>query len=95
MLAHNRGFWGASHPRWPGMLNMFLGMETGEHVSHPAAEIYSALAYRLEPGMERSGIYSMDGEVIEYGPVQGVVAPRAARILSGGSGSSYTAPQFR
>ena len=53
---------------------MLLAMETGEHIDSEVLVRVKATAYRLEPLTEQ-GIYSLDGEVIEYGPVQGVVMP--------------------
>jgi sphingosine kinase len=68
------------------LLGMFLAIENGTHIAHPALEVYEAAAYRLVPGTT-SGMYSLDGEVIEYGPVQGVIEAGMARIISLSSGN--------
>jgi diacylglycerol kinase family enzyme len=51
-----------------------LALEAGTHVNSPAAEFIECVAYRLEP----TGSFNvLDGEVIERGPVQAHVLPRA------------------
>ena len=63
------------------LLSMLLGIDNGDHMNHSGVEIYKALAYRLEP-LTTEGLYSLDGEVVEYGPIQGVVQPSAMRVLT-------------
>lgn len=54
--------------RWK-LLKIMIEMETGNHFQIPEVEVYQARAYRLEP-LTAEGLYSLDGEAIEYGPVQ-------------------------
>jgi sphingosine kinase len=61
------------------LLTLLLGIDNGDHMKHPDVEIYKAKAYRLEPQTDE-GLYSLDGEVVEYGPIQGVVQPGAMRV---------------
>lgn len=63
------------------MIKLLLGIEDGSHVDHPNVEIYKASAYRLEPMTER-GLFSLDGEVVEYGPIQASILPSIARTVS-------------
>lgn len=63
------------------MLQMLLAIEDGSHVDHPRVQVYKASAYRLEPLTEK-GIFSLDGEVVEYGPIQASVIPSVARTIS-------------
>lgn len=63
------------------LLTMFLGIEDGTHINHAALEMITTQAYRLEPLVDR-GIYSLDGEIVPYGPIQSAVLPRAARLLA-------------
>ena len=63
------------------LLAMFLAIEDGSHLSNPALEVHVATAYRLEP-LVPQGVFSLDGEVVEYGPIQGRVLPSKARVLS-------------
>jgi sphingosine kinase len=65
------------------LLQLLIDLDTGDHVKHEKVETYKALSYSLEPNTaedNKTGIYSLDGEVIEYGPVQGVVLPHAMRV---------------
>jgi len=63
------------------LLSLFTKLENGEHVNDDKVEIYAAFAYRLEP-LTNHGLYSMDGEVIDYGPIQATVWPHAGKVLS-------------
>eukprot|EP00615_Pteridomonas_danica_P003865 CAMPEP_0114329206 /NCGR_PEP_ID=MMETSP0101-20121206/925_1 /TAXON_ID=38822 ORGANISM="Pteridomonas danica, Strain PT" /NCGR_SAMPLE_ID=MMETSP0101 /ASSEMBLY_ACC=CAM_ASM_000211 /LENGTH=92 /DNA_ID=CAMNT_0001458797 /DNA_START=1139 /DNA_END=1414 /DNA_ORIENTATION=- len=51
------------------MIQFFLAAENGQHMDSDGVEIYKATAYRIEPLTER-GSFSLDGELIPYGPVQ-------------------------
>ena len=51
------------------LLQVMLDMETGGHILLPQVEVFRACAYRLEP-LTQEGLYSLDGEKIEYGPFQ-------------------------
>ena len=57
------------------LASLRLQFDSGEFVSHPRVETYRARAYRLEPLETEKGLFTMDGEVIEYGPIQSVVMP--------------------
>jgi sphingosine kinase len=61
------------------LLSLLLGIDDGKHMTDDL-EVYKAKAYRLEPLCEE-GLYSLDGEVVEYGPIQGIVIPSAMRIM--------------
>jgi sphingosine kinase len=63
------------------MLKLLLGIEDGSHMDHPNVDVYKASSYRLEPRTEK-GIFSLDGEVVEYGPIQASVLPSCARTVS-------------
>mmetsp|Transcript_48057 Transcript_48057/g.134227 ORF Transcript_48057/g.134227 Transcript_48057/m.134227 type:complete len:321 (-) Transcript_48057:96-1058(-) len=70
-----------------GLLSLFLQIEDGTHVNNAAVESVRARAFRLEP-LTDQGIYSLDGEVVPYGPIQGTMLPGVARVLGdfGGDG---------
>ena len=57
-------------------------------IIYTQVEFIKAHAYRLEPELSTDtetppdGIFSLDGEVIEYGPVQAAVLPTAANVMS-------------
>eukprot|EP00615_Pteridomonas_danica_P007275 CAMPEP_0114332756 /NCGR_PEP_ID=MMETSP0101-20121206/3300_1 /TAXON_ID=38822 ORGANISM="Pteridomonas danica, Strain PT" /NCGR_SAMPLE_ID=MMETSP0101 /ASSEMBLY_ACC=CAM_ASM_000211 /LENGTH=210 /DNA_ID=CAMNT_0001463547 /DNA_START=644 /DNA_END=1276 /DNA_ORIENTATION=- len=63
------------------LLQMFIQMETGDHLNNEGLEIIRATAYRLEP-LTELGQYSLDGEVIPYGPVQANIETGMARVLA-------------
>lgn len=63
------------------LLTMLLDIDNGGHMNHSGVEVYKALAYRLEPKTE-DGLYSLDGEVVEYGPIQGEVQPGAMKVFT-------------
>lgn len=60
------------------MLMILLGLEHGTHVDMDAVEFIDCTAYRLEP-ISPGSFNDLDGEVIESGPVQGLVLPKAIR----------------
>ncbi|XP_062611044.1 sphingosine kinase 2-like isoform X2 [Saccostrea cucullata] len=62
------------------LVNLFLSFETGDHISSPYVEMVKVLAFRLEP-MGTEGNIMVDGEHVDYGPIQGQVLPGIARIM--------------
>lgn len=62
------------------LIDILLGMDSGKHIDNPAVKTYRASAYRLEP-LVNEGLFSLDGEVVEYGPIQGAIRPSMARVL--------------
>lgn len=64
-----------------------LAMEKGEHVSpkHPYSKWHRVRAFRLEPSMPR-GRLTVDGELVDYLPVQQHVWPKAANVMCSSSG---------
>jgi diacylglycerol kinase family enzyme len=64
------------------ILQLLLAVEDGSHVNHEKVKVYKALSYRLEPSDTTRGLFSLDGELVEYGPIQASVLPSAARTLS-------------
>jgi len=63
------------------LLMLLIEVDSGDHVKRKSVEVYKAHSYCLEPEAGKTGIYSLDGEVVEYGPITGKVLPKAARIL--------------
>ena len=64
------------------ILRLLIAMDTGDHVNHPKVRTYKCTAYRIEPHSDpnNGGLYTLDGESVEYGPIQGMMHPGAARI---------------
>ncbi|XP_019132876.2 sphingosine kinase 1 [Larimichthys crocea] len=68
----------------PALLRLFLAMEKGAHLAcgcpHLVYEKVKAL--RLEP-ISPQGMITVDGEMVEYGPVQAQIHPGLARLICG------------
>lgn len=68
----------------PALLRLFLAMEKGAHLAcgcpHLVYEKVKAL--RLEP-ITPGGMITVDGEVVEYGPLQAQIHPGLARLICG------------
>ncbi|XP_020787118.1 sphingosine kinase 1 [Boleophthalmus pectinirostris] len=66
------------------LLKLFLAMEKGTHLTTNCPHlVYTKVhALRLEPQSPK-GIITVDGEVVEYGPVQAEVHRGLARLITG------------
>ncbi|VDI56628.1 sphingosine kinase [Mytilus galloprovincialis] len=63
------------------LMKIFLDFTTGEHINSPACEVIKCLAFRIVPLTEKGNIM-VDGERIDYGPIQGQILPGLARIMA-------------
>lgn len=61
------------------MLQLLLSMDTGDYLKHPKVHSVSAIAYRLEP-LTVEGIFTLDGEQVPYGAIQGQISPSATNV---------------
>ncbi|RVE69304.1 hypothetical protein OJAV_G00076480 [Oryzias javanicus] len=68
----------------PALLRLFLAMEKGTHLECgcPHLVYQKVRALRLEP-ISAQGMITVDGEMVEYGPVQAQIHPGLARLISG------------
>nr|XP_015797870.2 sphingosine kinase 1 [Nothobranchius furzeri] len=68
----------------PALLRLFLAMEKGAHLACgcPHLVYEKVRALRLEP-ISPQGMITVDGEVVEYGPVQAQIHPGLARLICG------------
>ncbi|XP_061761834.1 sphingosine kinase 1 [Nerophis ophidion] len=68
----------------PALLRLFLAMEKGAHLACgcPHLVYQKVRALRLEP-VSREGVIAVDGETVQYGPVQAQIHPGLARLISG------------
>ncbi|XP_067115793.1 sphingosine kinase 1 [Osmerus mordax] len=66
------------------LLRLFLAMEKGMHMATNCPHmVYAKVrALRLEPYSPK-GVITVDGEVVEYGPVQAQIHGRLARLITG------------
>ena len=67
-----------------GMIQMMMSLESGLRISdHGDTKIIPVLAFRLEPDPSfPPGLLTVDGECVEYGPIQAQVLPSLARVMS-------------
>jgi sphingosine kinase len=65
------------------LLRLFLAMEKGTHLANTSPHlVYTRVrALRLEPYSSK-GVITVDGEVVEYGPVQAQVHGGIARLIT-------------
>ncbi|KAJ0058399.1 hypothetical protein NL108_013875 [Boleophthalmus pectinirostris] len=68
----------------PALLRLFLAMEKGAHLDCgcPYLMYEKVKAFRLEP-LTPQGMIAVDGETVEYGPIQAQVHPGIARLICG------------
>lgn len=69
------------------LLRLFLGMERGNHFTQGCPQLgYAAVrAFRLEPLAPR-GVLTVDGEQVEYGPLQAQMHPGLGTLIAGPPG---------
>lgn len=64
------------------LLHFLLGLSSGAHAtSEGPVELIPVKAFRIEPDMDERGCMTVDGEHIEYGPIQAEVFPSLARVM--------------
>lgn len=65
------------------LLQLLVLADTGQHINHPQMKKRTCVAFRFEPkNIDDGGIFALDGELVDYGTIQGTVLPSAARTLS-------------
>lgn len=64
------------------LLRAFLMLKKGEHIHLPYVEYYKVRAFRLEPLSDR-GTLALDGEPIDYCPIEMEVLPRYLSVFCG------------
>ena len=67
--------------RWE-LLSALLGCAKGEHIFLPCMEYYKVRCFRLEPLTDR-GILAVDGEQVNYSPIEMKVIEGLARVMCG------------
>lgn len=58
-----------------------LAMSTGTHLSCPGVEMIPVKAFRIEPAEESTGLMTVDGEKVDYGPLQAEMFPSLASVM--------------
>uniref|UniRef100_A0A8C6X872 Sphingosine kinase 2 n=1 Tax=Naja naja TaxID=35670 RepID=A0A8C6X872_NAJNA len=75
------------------MLRLFLAMEKGTHFDHesPYFTHLPVQAFRIEP-LTHKGIITIDGERVDYGPIQGQIHHGIANLVTGINRSKLLLP---
>ena len=63
------------------LMNLFGKMKDGSHVSSHHVTYAKAVAFRLEPDSSQTGTIAVDGERIDYAPVQGQIHKSLGRLM--------------
>lgn len=67
------------------VLHFLLGLSTGAHASTKTTggpvELIPVHAFRIEPDMNEMGYITVDGEHVEYGPIQAEIFPELGRVM--------------
>lgn len=66
------------------LFSLMTALEKGSHVDNPSpyVEFVKVLAFRLEPAMDKEGVIMIDGEKVDYVPLQAQVLPGIANLLA-------------
>ncbi len=62
------------------LLSMMLATDSGNHVYHPKLRVFQCSTYSVHP-MTKKGLYSLDGEVIDYTSLNTTMLPSAAKVF--------------
>ena len=63
------------------IMQQFTDFQEGNIMDNPDVEVIKVRAFRLEP-ITTPGHMTVDGELVDYGPIQGQVLPSMARIMA-------------
>ena len=56
-------------------------MSNGSHLSCPGVEMIPVKAFRIEPAESTNGHLTVDGENVDYGPIQAEIFPSLATVM--------------
>lgn len=67
------------------MLQFLLGLASGAHADcsswNGVIELIPVQGFRIEPNLDEDGYMTVDGEHVEYGPIQGEVFPSLIKTM--------------
>ncbi|KAF4518920.1 hypothetical protein B566_EDAN006758 [Ephemera danica] len=66
------------------LLQFLLGLSSGTHIHMPMVELLPVTAFRLEPfdtNKKGNGHITVDGEEVDYGPIQAEIMPGLGKIV--------------
>lgn len=64
------------------LLQFLLGLSTGTHVNCSGVNMIPVKAFRIEPAEGTSGHLTVDGEEVDYGPLQAEIFPSLATVMT-------------
>lgn len=64
------------------LLQFLLGLNNGTHVTRSGVDMIPVKAFRIEPEEGASGYITVDGEKVDYGPLQAEIFPSLASVMS-------------
>lgn len=66
------------------LFSLMTSLEKGSHVDNPSpyVEFIKVLAFRIEPEMDKEGVIMIDGEKVDYAPLQAQVLPGIANLMA-------------
>lgn len=64
------------------LLQFLLGLSTGTHLTRSGIDMIPVKAFRIEPEEGVSGHITVDGEAVDYGPLQAEIFPSLASVMS-------------
>ncbi|XP_011185060.2 sphingosine kinase 1 [Zeugodacus cucurbitae] len=66
------------------LAHFLLGMSSGTHLPkepNKYIEVVPVRAFRIEPSPDKEGIMAVDGERVDYGPLQGEILPGMIKVM--------------
>lgn len=67
------------------LLQFLLGLSTGAHLNfiskNSKIQLLPVKAFRIEPDPTEQGYITVDGEQVEYGPIQAEIYPELGRVM--------------
>ncbi|XP_033196767.2 sphingosine kinase 2 isoform X2 [Bombus vancouverensis nearcticus] len=64
------------------LLQFLLGLNNGTHVTRSGVDMIPVKAFRIEPEEGANGYITVDGEKVDYGPLQAEIFPSLASVMS-------------
>ena len=66
------------------LFSLMTALETGSHIDSvsPFVEMVKVLAFRMEPDQNKEGIIMVDGEKVDYAPLQAQVLPGICNLMA-------------
>ncbi|XP_017761073.1 PREDICTED: sphingosine kinase 2-like [Eufriesea mexicana] len=64
------------------LLQFLLGLSSGTHLTRSGIDMIPVKAFRIEPEEGANGYITVDGERVDYGPLQAEIFPSLATVMS-------------